>query len=256
MRKKILLFVGLLALLTTVWILWEPILIHFWPSARHDDLPSRGQFGDSYGGLNTLFTGWAFAGLGFTIYLQLLEARARDQERREQETERTKGEEQRLLDKFEDRYFRLSDVLRAHVLNLEIGNGSGKAALSVLLERQHINEGDRDTSIAGALRRYKREYNQFKNVFGPYFRILYRIIKYVDQAPIKNKTDYTGITRAELGNTELWLIALNGLTEEGANFKPLIIEYGLLKHFAARGPHWDEVEANIRTAYPKKAFSD
>lgn len=256
MWKKIALFIGLLTFLTIVWASWEPLLIRYWPSAHHDDLPSRGQFGDSYGGLNTLFTGWAFAGVGFTIYLQIVENKAREEERREQEVERGKREADRIVEKFEDRFFRLTDVLRSHVHSLNFANHTGKAGFSMIVEEQSIDQLDRDSTIAGALRRYEREYAGYKNTLGPYFRILYRIVKYVDQSAVADKESYTGIVRAELGNAELWLLALNCLTPYGEKFKPLVEKYHMLKHFAARGRLWNGVEASIRAAYPPTAFHD
>jgi len=255
MIRRILIFVAVLVVVTGVWLAWEPVLIHFWPYARSDNLASRGQFGDSYGGLNTLFTGWAFAGVGFTIYLQLAENRAREEERRQQDKEREKREADRIVEIFEDRFFRLTDVLRSHIQSASFDKFSGKSGLSLLVEEQAPSHPN-DATIADAVRRYLKEYRGYKNTLGPYFRILYRIIKYVDQSPIADKESYTGIVRAELGNAELWLLALNCLTEYGSKFKPLVEKYHLLKHFEPRGSHWNGVEASIRAAYPSTAFHD
>jgi uncharacterized membrane protein YciS (DUF1049 family) len=50
-------------------------------------METRGQFGDLFGGVNTLFTGLAFAGLIYTILLQ-----RRDLELQREELRLTRGE--------------------------------------------------------------------------------------------------------------------------------------------------------------------
>ena len=63
-------FVILAAVVIGVWI-YLPNYI-----AKHlTDLSDRGSFGDSFGSVNALFTGLAFAGVVFTILLQIRELR-------------------------------------------------------------------------------------------------------------------------------------------------------------------------------------
>lgn len=73
---------------------------------------------------------------------------------------------------------------------------------------------------------------------GHFFRHLYHIVKFVDKNPfftsvIDNpnflqKADYIKILRAQLSNSEIVLLALNGLTKQGERFKKYINEYELL----------------------------
>jgi len=254
---------GVLGVIFLVWLGWQWLLPLMWKIGLGDSgrLSDRGQFGDSYGGLNALFTGLAFAGVACTIYLQLKDNRVREAERHVQETERALREKDRIIDRFEGRFFKLADVLRSHIQSFLLDDDTsndraGKRALALLVDMQAPYRFDFDSTIAAALKRYEKTYGKYQNMLGPYFRILYRIIKYTDESSVDDKEAYTGIIRAELGNAELWLIALNCLTENGANFKPLVIKYHLLKHFSKRGPSWDEVEAEIRRAYPESAFRD
>jgi hypothetical protein len=72
------------AFVVGAWIVfWHcmPLYIHDW---EH-----RGQFGDQFGALNTLFSGLAFAGVIVAIFLQ-----RRDLELQQQELERVKDAEQ------------------------------------------------------------------------------------------------------------------------------------------------------------------
>ena len=59
------LLVVIVIVVTGIWF-WLPHLL----DGDLNSLSERGQFGDSYGAVNALFTGLAFAGLLFTILLQ------------------------------------------------------------------------------------------------------------------------------------------------------------------------------------------
>jgi len=58
----------LVSLVGVVLVLWAsaPLLVAHLYNAMHE----RGQFGDLFGSINSLFSGLAFAGLFYTIYLQ------------------------------------------------------------------------------------------------------------------------------------------------------------------------------------------
>lgn len=71
---------------------------------------------------------------------------------------------------------------------------------------------------------------------GSYFRALYRCINYVNLEPnitIKEKYEYVFILRASLSSSECAIIYYNGNSHYAKNMKPLIEEYGLLKHLPA-----------------------
>jgi hypothetical protein len=73
---------------------------------------------------------------------------------------------------------------------------------------------------------------------GHFFRHLFHIVKFVDRNPyflliegnsaFLQKTDYVKILRAQLSNSEIVLLALNGLTKQGEEFKKYIDDYELL----------------------------
>ncbi|MGL4576513.1 MAG: putative phage abortive infection protein, partial [Burkholderiaceae bacterium] len=81
---------------------------------------------------------------------------------------------------------------------------------------------------------YSSFYRKFEEQLGPYFRMVYRILKYLDQAP--GGTNWqrefcAGVLRAQLSKSELWLILVNALSvhSEG-KMKPLVEKYRLLQH--------------------------
>ncbi len=58
-------FFHLVVAVISTWIITAVVIISFIP-----DWETRGQFGDLFGSVNALFSGLAFAGLYYTIYLQ------------------------------------------------------------------------------------------------------------------------------------------------------------------------------------------
>jgi len=74
--------IGLLVVVLSLWIITPFTLVHFMPSWE-----SRGQFGDLFGSVNALFSGFAFAGLLYTIYLQRNELALQREELRLQREE-------------------------------------------------------------------------------------------------------------------------------------------------------------------------
>jgi hypothetical protein len=60
-------------LLGGVLLAWlaTPVVIY----ALHDGMQERGQFGDLFGSVNSLFTGLAFAGMFYTVHLQAKQLR-------------------------------------------------------------------------------------------------------------------------------------------------------------------------------------
>jgi hypothetical protein len=72
-------------LISAVIVIWlaTPFLV----SMLHAGMPERGQFGDLYGSVNALFSGLAFAGLFYTIYLQTKQIRLQQSELKTQRQE-------------------------------------------------------------------------------------------------------------------------------------------------------------------------
>ena len=71
--------------------------------------------------------------------------------------------------------------------------------------------------------------------FDHYFRLLYRILKFVRDTPLITSFDdeyeYTSLLRAMLSRYELVWLYYNGLSEYGVQkFKPLIERYAMLKN--------------------------
>lgn len=69
---------------------------------------------------------------------------------------------------------------------------------------------------------------------GHYFRHLYHIIKYVDESNVQDAKKYVDILQAQLSNDELYLLAINGISNYGRRrMLPLMDKYSLLENFNA-----------------------
>jgi Putative phage abortive infection protein len=213
-----------------------------------DDWNKRSSFGEMFGAINTLFSGWAFAGI---IYAILLQRRELKLQRRELEMTRDelRGQKEQLIEqnktlrqeKFENTFFQL---LRFHneivsSIDLDVKVGVVRRGRDCFVMMYHIlyqtfkqnllvYEAKRLEGIDSA---YCEFYQRHRADIGHYFRNLYRMVKFVDESEIVNKKFYTGLIRAQLSAHEQLLLFYNCLSRYGfEKFKPLIDKYDLLQN--------------------------
>lgn len=253
MRKRIGKFLtgfnslGFFVIVFIVWVGWPYFAADVFPEVQHlKKTEEKGQFGDSFGTLNTLFTGLAFAGVAVTLYWQLRDRREREEERenerRERESLRAQTNREKYEADFEARFFRLNDGLRSLVSDMvdlprtaEGNNSFATKGRDVFaryvrdLIRPTINDSDRQ-SAQYWITRYNYIFAYKEDDLGPYFRMLEQILLYVDRSKMINKSDFTNILRAELSSSELILIALHCF-EKDPKFRELVERYHLLKYF-------------------------
>lgn len=212
-----------------------------------------GQMGDTFGALNALFTAGAFAVVAWSGYLQRqelkLQRRELELQRLSQELQRKELEDTRGViaqQTFEATFFQmlrlvkdLYDDIRVPALGLSgsaavahlsslakdatgMGNASGRAERAES-ERQAI--GIHYTSMV---------YKDNEAFLGPYFRTLYHLIRLVDRQQHLTDADkrvYSNLARAHLSAPLLVILAANCCADVGAEFRPYLNHYGLLKHY-------------------------
>lgn len=232
-----------------------------------DDPNTRGTFGDQFGAVNALFSGLAFAGLIYTIILQRKDlGLQRDdlrlqreelaltrQEMEEQTAEFEKQNETLKIQRFENTFFNMLSQFQEVVNNLsttarvgaEYVDLSGRDVFPVLLKNATIDvdipkEGNTRQSFWGmkhaieilGLEGYM--HSEVPTQFDHYFRLLYRILKFVRTSPLitrfEDEYEYTSILRATLSRYELVWLYYNGLTYGQNKLKPLIERYAMLKN--------------------------
>jgi hypothetical protein len=198
-------------------------------------LSHLGQAGDIFGGINALFAAYAFGGVAVAAYLQWRSWRL--------------FVRQRIQDSFEPLFFHLITLAR---------DTKPKKLIDLTLH-QEVPFADAVTAIgtrvfplipklAGTGSPVEREetlkphylaaYWRNESALGPYFRVLFHTFRRIKTSdlPLNKKLEYVGIARATLGPEDLLLLLLNGATLLGKDFKPLIEEYGLLKHIPKAKP--------------------
>ena len=210
-----------------------------------------GKFGDMFGAVNALFSGLAFAGLIGTLLLQRRELSLQRTELQLQRKElvATRAEmaaqtlqfqsqnETLTQQTFDNTFFQL---LRAHseiVSEITLDTGGplkiGRHCFEVFYSnlKHHLEQKHRGEGIELIKSAYSNFYGNYQAYVGHYFRSIYNLMKFVHGSEAMERRRYTNLVRAQLSSFELLIVFYNCLSPLGdKKFKPLIEEYGLLKH--------------------------
>ena len=233
-----------------VMILWgiSIVLLPEWFSTPAE----RGEFGDSFGGVNALFSGLAFAGVIWAILLQREELALQ-----RKELANTRGEmkeQKRAIQKesFERSFFQFLEILDTKYNSMEYKIHSDK-----------IYKGTEAFGHAVL------ENQPFKICYymNPYFSLLLKLLRFIDQADFsenfEEKIFYTDILRDRMTNDELILFFLLGTApqlnlgaeynrENGKILKELIEKYSLFLNIIL---YRDDLLEKA-TFYDRSAFGD
>ena len=207
---------------------WRQIYHLFNPSYVVDD-ELLGTYGDFVGGvLGTIF---ALISILFLI-------RTFNQQREVTE----KNQEQLENQRFNDLFFELLRLYHSEKEQLKrkkqwAGN-KPKDFFDIEKERmqkEYVPETDDEKKITKAISKYMEFYIENSIKVGACFRTLYRIYDLIDHSelPENAKRNYAKIVRAQLTDSELFLLRYNGMTYYGMNFISYINKYNILKHLPA-----------------------
>ena len=202
---------------------------------KHGELDFRntGQIGDTIGGIMGPFVAIAAAILTFLAFW--VQFKANEQQRKDI-----------ALERFESNLFQLIQIQEEITNNLSFTPTDGADRLygSVFHGRQVFQILNREKTFPywgienGIREKGITSYEEDKdvNVLDHYFRHLYRVFKFIDEAPIfvndKNKKyEYACIMRASLSQYELIMLFYNCLSSNGREkFKPLIEKYAIFNN--------------------------
>ena len=227
----------------------------------------RGTFGDQFGAVTAWFSGLAFAGLIYTIILQRrdLELQRNDlklqreelaltrKEMEEQTAEFEKQNETLRIQRFENTFFNMlsqfQEVVNSLSVTARVNGGDvdleGREVFQTLFEiaaiytrnPQKVGEWVGYRGMCSVLEKRGLEGYMLSDVptlFDHYFRLLYRILKFVKTSPLitrfEDEFEYTSILRATLSRYELVWLYYNGLTYGQNKLKPLLERYAMLKN--------------------------
>lgn len=197
------------------------------------DFRNTGQIGDTIGGIMGPFVAIAAAILTFLAFW--VQFKANEQQRKDI-----------ALERFESNLFQLIQVQEEITNNLQFSACDGNDKLhnanipgrqvfrAIYEEKTHPFWGVKE----GIAKKGITSYEEDKDIgaLDHYFRHLYRVFKYIDEAPIfendeKKKYDYTCIMRASLSQYELIMLFYNCLSSNGREkFKPLIEKYAIFNN--------------------------
>lgn len=241
---------GLLPNLVLVLIVWlaAPMITN----GIFDSMENRGQAGDLFGSVNSLFAGLAFAGVIYSVRLQREDLRiVREDSRRTkavlEKQEANNEAQRRQIDRqnFEATFFRLLETYASAVRNLKFSTDptspalEGHDAIAGLIRKIDTTfmEGPgRDSATPKPSLRHFRDcyglvYRSNYGKSGAYFRTLHTILRLLDKAEMSNERDYAKILRAQMTDVEATFLALNFLSNHTTiRFNPLIEKYHMLKN--------------------------
>lgn len=201
-----------------------------------------GQFGDYVGGiLNPLFSITALFALLYTIVLQAKELRDSSEQLKKSASALIAQNSVLLKQSFESSFFNLMSQFNELVRDLAAPNGKskGKECFAWLNESlafymHEVVRGDFTDPVNEEIEiQYKMFYRANEQLIGHYFRMLYNIVKFINNSHLEpaEKRFYTSIIRAQLSKYELSLILYNCASSYGREkFLPLVIKYEILKH--------------------------
>ncbi|WP_156362633.1 putative phage abortive infection protein [Rubellimicrobium mesophilum] len=247
-------------------MLWAAIsLIISYSEQSGFDFSNTGQWGDSFGSLNALFSAFGFTAIVITLFLQrkALKDQAEDLHRQ----------------RFESSFFELIALLRQ--LRSEIRLGLSNELQEYARARDlgapskikaRVKAHDAITAAVAEVRYWSRRQGGIKNVskesieeifmrrvhlpnehsIGPYFRNIYYILKKIKTDKVltnDEKVQYSNLLRGQLSSHEVTLIAINGLAKVSNDLSDLLIHFRMLKYL----PN-DEVKVMLKRFYPKQAF--
>lgn len=228
-HSKLLLYIGAIFI---VWLLFGGVILYFF-----NDNPDRGTLGDSFGIINTLFSGLALAGIIYTIFIQSKELKLQRKElaltREEMEQSRSVAKEQSetlKIQKFETTFFNL---LENH-LNLVDSFPDGRSdivrknqAIHALYEKvKRSMDGLKKCLEERSLKVYSSQYNSpfitKKDItkFVSMFENLDFILDYILKAGVKSERLYSNILYNSISPQERYLYGFylefmkNSLNEE------------------------------------------
>lgn len=205
------------------------------------DFSNTGQVGDTIGGIMGPFV--AIAAAILTFFAFWVQYKANEQQRKDI-----------ALERFESNLFELIHIQQDITNNLIMVRKEGKTGSIIKAQGRDVFQLLYDNFNFGMGGKYPppthiiigvktlmkhqdvQKYTDLKELgcLDHYFRHLYRVIKYIDDAKViddKKKYEYTSIVRAGLSQYELIMLFYNCLSSNGVEkFKPLIEKYTLFNN--------------------------
>lgn len=240
-----------------------------------------GLFGDSFGAVNALFSGLAFAGVVVAIFLQREELRAQQEEfekhtrefRKQNEVMDAQVEMMRHQAQ-ENHLFQLLNAWRLAAQGIRCYNEregksegfEGDAALEYLLSK-FVTAMTNDNRLVNARAnndpdRWKLIAEKFAGnecVTRSLFALMVNCIRYIEKVEASKQADYIDLVRSHLTDSELEALMYQGISEHVRGDKSLyesIERYHLLRHVSRQSLSFPQDLSFYGGTWQKKLWSD
>ena len=220
--RKVAIWGGLTIVL--LWLACVAFAITAWRTNASD---KAGQFGDTFGSVNALFSGLALTAVAATLVLTVFQLKLQQREFQKQlamsRHQSTTDNVFQLLAAFRD----IGD--RVHADGVRSDEAFQRLAHAVRDLDMTIN-GDPRHLIQTAFMTVHHAHDYALN---HYFRMLYQIVRFIDETEgltLLQRFGFIRIVRAHLSQAELELIMYNSLTPDGSKFHPLLEKYDVLQN--------------------------
>lgn len=155
---------------------------------------------------------------------------------------------------FEGTFFQLISLYNEIIATTKIHDHEGRETFISFynLLSNSIKPNVMDVNQANIGGAYEVFYRSRESLIGPYFRIIFNILKFIEDSSIDNKRKYSDLLRAQLSSFELVLIFYHCLTDDNIDdFKPFVESYSILKFLPRERLYLDgrELELYDDSAY-------
>ncbi len=244
-NKKTIFLIAMIFIIPVIWF-YYPMFIGNQISFIEIALEKPNEFGDLYGALNTLFSGFAFLGIIASIFIQSEELNDTRREIAKQTEQFSSQTDAMFKQSFENTFFQLlglnNEIIKMAAVKIKytevngdviILNGTGRDAFKDLsiyfsfFKKKH--KSDACESV------YEKFHSEVDDVLGHYFRSIYQSLKLIDNASLNHiqKKEYANMLRAQMSKHELGLLFYNCISGLGVvKFKPLIEKYEFFEHLS------------------------
>lgn len=207
-----------------IYLLFVNFLISDQPYLHLPDKFREGTFGDSFGSLNALFSGLAFAGLVITLLMQRKDLAA---QRRDIEVARQQASHQKI----ESQFYNMLTLQQNVVGGFDIKRKgellhSGRDCFKVwykFLESEY--QGSLSDDYCKLDDAYELMWLKYQGDLSLYFRSLYSVFRFISESKHPDTARFGSVVRSFLSDFELVILYYNCLSKKGDPFKKYISEF-------------------------------
>jgi hypothetical protein len=254
-------------IIVALWLFWGynsvAIAHHFLGGVTPTE---AGDWGDSFGSMNALIGALSLVGILATLIIQAI---ALNQQKSDIAIDRKAQYRQQ----FDLNFFQLITLMREirseiyFKYSKDFIDLSGRTAVNTAHGPEALSRAAREVDFWIREEKKKniklthkklariyihRVHSRNETRFGPYYRIIYTILRRISQDSFLSdaeKRQYGNLLRSQLQSREVLLLALNGLTPASNDLRKYLVEFRIMKYLPSR-----RLKDILLAGYPKETF--